>query len=176
MVSFKKGKIMKSFNEWIKGKVLSENWDWGSGEGRSVNTSQLKEGDIVIFHFGKGTRVSLRPMSIPPRYGVVVGSTTADRIQSNHFGDEGEPKDDEVPVLYSLFGEPKIINVKTQNITKEYDATLVSKFINDGHHQSSNKYYISSVDEGTYSGISELVKMAIKEGVKFSLNMPWSKV
>ena len=155
---------MKSFNEWVKGKVLSENWDWGSGEGRSVNTSQLKEGDIVLFHFhsGKG------------RYGVVVGSTTADRIQSNHFGDEGEPKDDEVPVLCSLFGEPKIINVKTQNITKEYDASLVSKFINDGHHQSSNKY-ISS-DEGTYSGISELVRMAIKEGVKFSLNMPWSKV
>ena len=163
MVSFKKGEIMKSFNEWIKEKVVSENWDWGSGEGRSVSTSQLKEGDIVLFHSGKG------------RYGVVVGSTTADRIQSNHFGDEGEPKDDEVPVLYSLFGEPKIINVKIQNITKEYDSTVVSKFINDGHHQSLNKYYISS-DEGTYSGISELVKMAIKEGVKFSLNMPWSKV
>lgn len=145
---------MKSFNDWAKEKVLSENWDWGSGEGRSVNKSQLKEGDIVIFfHLAQG------------RYGVVVDSTTADRIQSNHFGDEGEPKYDEVPVLYSLFGEPKIWNVKIQTIQKEYDAALVSKFIKDEHHQSSNKYYPE--DEGTYAGISELVRMAIKEGVKF---------
>lgn len=167
---------MKSFNEWRKlhearpgmdypEKSLedTENWDWGSGKGGSANSpSQLKEGDIVIFF-----------MPFPPhkgRYGVVVESTNANRIQSNNYGSgdfgyEKETKDDEVHVLYSLFGEPKIINVKTKDIQKEYDSALVSKFIKDGHHQSPNKYHPS--DEGTYAGISELVRMAIKEGVKF---------
>lgn len=158
---------MKSFNEWMKEKTLSENWDWGPGEGGSVKSdnlksSQLKEGDIVIFF-----------MPFPPhkgRYGVVVESTTANRIQSNNYGSgdfgyEKETKDDEVHVLYSLFGEPKIINAKIKDIQKEYDAALASKFIKDGQHQLSNKYYSS--DEGAYAGISELVRMAIKEGVKF---------